>query len=234
MFCIEALLKIFTFGFLLNGRPSYLRNPWNMLDFIIIILSILSLTPLNDSLKIIKVLRVVKPLRLISRNKGLKAAVKALALAIPSIANVTIISLLFFLIFSIIAISYFKGKLYLCNTDNVPEAAYLIIKTKWDCLNAGGTWVNSNFSFDNVFDAIQTLFQMASTSGWSNIMYDCMSTTDIDYVMVTKNNPYWSLFFILFIIVGSFFLLNLFVGVVISTFNREKEKIGGNNLLTDR
>ena len=38
----------------------------------------------------------------------------------------------------------------------------------------------------------------------------------------------------MFIIIGSFFLLNLFVGVVISTFNRQKEKIGGNNLLTDR
>ncbi len=74
---------------------------------------------------------------------------------------------------------------------------------------------------------------MATTSGWSDIMYDAVSATDIDYVSINKNNPYWVFFFIAFIIVGGFFLLNLFVGVVISTFNREKEKIGMNNLLTD-
>lgn len=71
-------MRIFTFGFLLNGKTSYLRNPWNMLDFIIIILSIISLTPLPNSLRIMKILRVTRPLRLISRNKGLKVAVKAL------------------------------------------------------------------------------------------------------------------------------------------------------------
>lgn len=72
-------MKIFTFGFILNGKTSYLRNPWNMLDFFIIILSVISLSPLPSELKIFKALRVARPLRLISRNKGLKVAVKALA-----------------------------------------------------------------------------------------------------------------------------------------------------------
>lgn len=65
-------------------------------------------------------------------------------------------------------------------------------------------------------------------------MYQSMSTTSIDYVQESKNKPYWSLFFMFFIIIGSFFFFNLFVGVVISNFNREKDKIGGNNLLTER
>ncbi len=78
-FLLEFLIKVITFGFLMNGRTSYLRNPWNLLDFVIISLSIISLTPLPSELKIIKILRVVRPLRLISRNKGLKVAVKALA-----------------------------------------------------------------------------------------------------------------------------------------------------------
>ena len=73
------MLKVIAFGMIFNGRPSYLRNPWNMLDFVIIIFSILSLTPLVGNLQIIKIFRVARPLRLISRNKGLKVAVKALA-----------------------------------------------------------------------------------------------------------------------------------------------------------
>ena len=48
------------------------------------------------------------------------------------------------------------------------------------------------------------------------------------------SKPFISLFFILYIVVCSFFILNLFVGVVITTYNREKEKLGKNFLLTDR
>jgi len=47
-------------------------------------------------------------------------------------------------------------------------------------------------------------------------------------------NPIWILYFVIFIIVGAFFFLNLFVGVVISTFNTEHDKLGGNNLLTEK
>ena len=74
---------------------------------------------------------------------------------------------------------------------------------------------------------------MATTTSWSNIMITADSATDIDLNLQQNINRYWSLLFIFFIIIGSFFLLNLFVGVVISNFNRDKEKIGGNNLLTD-
>ena len=111
-----------------------------MLDFVIIVFSILSLTPLIGNLQIIKIFRVARPLRLISRNKGLKVAVKALAQAIPSIANVTIITLLFFVIFGIIAISFFKGKFFVCNTAGVNTATYLTVVNKWDCYNVGGIW----------------------------------------------------------------------------------------------
>ncbi len=142
--------------------------------------------------------------------------------------------LMFFLIFGIIAISYFKGKFYYCYSENIDFIKSLQIKSKWDCLNSGAAWLNRPYSFDNIFIAMMTLFQMSTTEGWADIMFVSISTTEIDYVQIENNNPVWVLFFIAFIIVGSFFLLNLFVGVVISTFNRQKDRIGGNNLLTER
>ncbi len=75
---------------------------------------------------------------------------------------------------------------------------------------------------------------MATTSGWSEHMFASVNSTEPDEVSIKDNNVVWIFFFIFFMIVGALFLLNLFVGVVISTFNREKDKIGGNNLLTDR
>ncbi len=115
IFILEAFFKIVAYGFIFNGDQSYLHQPWNKLDFLIIIFSILSQTPLPNEFKVFKVLRIF---RLISRNEGLKVAVRALFRAIPNIANVTLIMILFFLIFGVIAVSQFKGKFFECR-DNI-------------------------------------------------------------------------------------------------------------------
>jgi len=73
-----------------------------------------------------------------------------------------------------------------------------------------------------------TLFAMSTTVGWANLMYHGIATTEIDYSPKQHNNFNYSLYFMSFIVVGAFFMLNLFVGVVISTYNREKERIGSN------
>ena len=48
-----------------------------------------------------------------------------------------------------------------------------------------------------------------------------------------NNNLIASLYFIVFMIVGSIFLMNLFIGIVINTFMFQKEKLGLNYLLTE-
>ena len=77
---------------------------------------------------------------------------------------------------------------------------------------------------------------MATTAGWADVMMQCAKSTAIDYIAggpASISNG-WVFFFIVFIIVGAFFFLNLFVGVVISTFNSEHDKLGGNDLLTEK
>ena len=64
-------------------------------------------------------------------------------------------------------------------------------------------------------------------------MYLGMWTRGIEQTREPGSNPYISLFFIAYIVVCSFFILNLFVGVVITTYSREKEKLGKNFLLTE-
>lgn len=112
IFVLEAALKIIAYGLIINYGDSYLKNAWNIIDFIIVIFSLISLSLQSSSLKIFKVfrlLRILRPLKVIARNEGLKVAIQALLLAIPNILNVTIISILFFLIFGIIGVNYFKG-----------------------------------------------------------------------------------------------------------------------------
>lgn len=78
-----------------------------------------------------------------------------------------------------------------------------------------------------------TLFEMSSTEGWIDVMWMGVDKVGIGYEPIQNYAPGWSAFFMLFLIIGSLFVLNLFVGVVIDTFNTEKEKLGKNYLLTD-
>ena len=74
---------------------------------------------------------------------------------------------------------------------------------------------------------------MATTEGWIDVMYYGIDAVGVDLQPVKDSNPYWSLFFVLFIIFGFILFLNLFVGVVVQVFNKEKELLGKNFLLTE-
>ena len=78
IFAFEALLKIIAYGLIFNRSGSYLKNGWNFIDFLVVIISIISLCITGDRLKIIKIFRlfrVLRPLRVISRNKGLRIGI---------------------------------------------------------------------------------------------------------------------------------------------------------------
>ena len=101
-------------------------------------------------------------------------------------------------------------------------------------MNAGGEWINDFYNFDNVANAMFTFFVMSTTAGWAEVMTGSITSTEIDYVAGTKRNLFWNLFFIFFVVIGFFFFLNLFIGVVVTNFNTERDKIGGNDLLTEK
>ena len=69
---------------------------------------------------------------------------------------------------------------------------------------------------------------MTTTEGWVDVMYNGLDSTGIDMQPVTNSNIWISLYFVAFMIIGSQFIINLFVGVVIDNFNtiKEKEELG--------
>ena len=76
IFTLECVINIILFGFLINGKRSYIRDSWNQLDFTIVVLTIFSYTAATDSdfgfLKIFRMLRVLRPLMFLKRNPGLR------------------------------------------------------------------------------------------------------------------------------------------------------------------
>jgi Ion transport protein len=83
-------------------------------------------------------------------------------------------------------------------------------------------------------EAISNLFQMASTEGWAAVMFNGMDAVGIDMQPQYEHSIYWSLFFEVFVIFGNFFIMNLFAGAVVMTFNKEKEILEKIYLLSDK
>ena len=240
LFTLECTINIILLGFFCNGKTSYARDPWNIMDLIIVFFSLFTLVLASTGgsgdlsiLKVFRMLRVLRPLRFLKRNLGLKIQVISLMNSVPGVANLLIISILILLIFGIQAVGLLKGKFFYCDMTNVPDFLEDEILTKWDCLDYGGEWINQGANFDNVVNAMMTMFGMMSTEGWMDVMWNAVDTTEIHQVPRRNENPGFIFFCMFFMIVGTLFILNLFVGVVINTFDKEKEKLSHNNLMTD-
>lgn len=230
VFILEMLVKTISQGMILQ-KTAYLRNPWNILDFIIIFAASVSsfgLTEQNISIvKTFRLARILRPLRLISRNEGLKISINSLIKAIPNIINLVMLNWFFFLLFGILGTNLFKGEFFYCNTgDSFPQNFIGKIKEKTDCMDYGGDWVNRILNFDHIGKSMMYLFVLSTKEAWTDAMHAGQDSVGIDRLPIENYNSYMALYFIVYIIIGSYMLLNLFVGVVFESFKNEKNRIG--------
>ena len=63
-------------------------------------------------------------------------------------------------------------------------------------------------------------FIIASLEGWPDIMYQAIDGDTPDIGPSKDNGPALSIYFVIFIMIGSFFLLNLFIGVICYHFDK--------------
>ncbi|XP_078044251.1 sodium channel protein 60E isoform X2 [Augochlora pura] len=226
LFSIEMLLKWLALGFC-----KYFTSFWTILDFIIVFVSTFSLLiEENENLKVLRslrTLRALRPLRAISRWQGMRIVVNALMYAIPSIFNVLLVCLVFWLIFSIMGVQFFGGKFFKCIDEYGELLDVSIVDTRDDCLRKNYSWENSKITFDHVGIAYLALFQVATFEGWMEVMQDAVDARGVDLQPQREANIYAYFYFVIFIVCGSFFTLNLFIGVIIDNFNMLKKKYEG-------
>uniref|UniRef100_A0A087XFM2 Sodium channel protein n=1 Tax=Poecilia formosa TaxID=48698 RepID=A0A087XFM2_POEFO len=235
IFILEMMLKWLAYGF-----KKYFTNYWCWLDFLIVDVSLVSLVAntlgYSDlaAIKSLRTLRALRPLRALSRFEGMRVVVNALIGAIPSIMNVLLVCLIFWLIFSIMGVNLFAGKFGRCvnRTGFVYDAS--IINNRSECNAANDTsqhyWTKVKVNFDNVGAGYLALLQVATFKGWMDIMYAAVDSRATDEQPIKEINLYMYLYFVIFIIFGSFFTLNLFIGVIIDNFNQQKRKLGGQDI----
>jgi hypothetical protein len=96
----------------------------------------------------------------------MRIVVNALMYAIPSIFNVLLVCLVFWLIFSIMGVQFFGGKFYKCIDEEGEVLPISVVNDRWQCMNLNYTWVNSKITFDHVGMGYLALFQVATFEGW--------------------------------------------------------------------
>lgn len=102
---------------------------------------------------------------------------------------------------------------------------FQIVNTKDECFSKNYSWENSKITFDHVGMGYLALFQVATFEGWMEVMKDAVDARGVDLQPQREANLYAYLYFVIFIVCGAFFTLNLFIGVIIDNFNMLKKKV---------
>ena len=239
MLTAQMLLEMIVHGLLYSSGPTvpYLRNRLHRLDVaVIVVVAATYVLPAvgfaqGAANRVAQLVRVMAPMLLLLRNNSLRRLVSTFAHSVPAVGAIMLILTLLLLVFSVIGVEYFGGRLYRCvyEIDIYSTVPTHEVQNATDCLARNDTqWINPSWNFDNVFSALVALFYALVNAGWLEIAESTFDITEVNKVPARDSSMGSWVFFLSFHLVFSFFMLNLFIGVLSSAFGEKS----GSNLTT--
>jgi len=110
-FTIEAILKIIAFGFVID-KNTYLRDPWNWLDFIVVVTSLLTLVPNMANVSVIRTFRLFRPLRSFTSLPSMRTLISTIMSSLAQLSEILVFSCIVFFIFSILGVALWTGDVH--------------------------------------------------------------------------------------------------------------------------
>ncbi|XP_066498021.1 voltage-dependent P/Q-type calcium channel subunit alpha-1A isoform X3 [Hoplias malabaricus] len=226
IFCFESGIKILALGFAFH-KGSYLRNGWNVMDFVVVLTGILSTVGSEFDLRTLRAVRVLRPLKLVSGIPSLQVVLKSIMKAMIPLLQIGLLLFFAILMFAIIGLEFYIGKFHTTCFDNITDE----IREEFPCgpelpsrlcpngTTCKGYWLGPNYGitqFDNILFAVLTVFQCITMEGWTDLLY---------YSNDASGSAWNWMYFIPLIIIGSFFMLNLVLGVLSGEFAKERERV---------
>ncbi|XP_030879408.1 voltage-dependent R-type calcium channel subunit alpha-1E [Leptonychotes weddellii] len=181
------------------------------------------------TIKSLRVLRVLRPLKTIKRLPKLKAVFDCVVTSLKNVFNILIVYKLFMFIFAVIAVQLFKGKFFYC-TDSSKDTEKECIgnyvdheKNKMEV--KGREWKRHEFHYDNIIWALLTLFTVSTGEGWPQVLQHSVDVTEEDRGPSRSNRMEMSIFYVVYFVVFPFFFVNIFVALIIITFQEQGDKM---------
>ncbi|XP_034540879.1 sodium channel protein type 4 subunit alpha B-like [Notolabrus celidotus] len=239
---VEIADQVFTFVFLLEmllkwsalGLKKYFTDAWCWLDFLILDVSlaclIAGLMGSSEWGASIFSLRALMPLRILSRVQGLRVVVHTLVRSFPSLFDVVLVSLMVWFVFCLVGVRLFAGKFHFCFNETSEE--YFLaehVNNKTECfylIDANFTeirWKNAKYTFDHMGAGYLSLFVVAGSGSWMDILYSASDATRIEDQPQYEANLKAYLYFVFFII-AVFFNFNFIVGAILHSLQKDKSE----------
>uniref|UniRef100_A0A674F5D3 Calcium voltage-gated channel subunit alpha1 E n=1 Tax=Salmo trutta TaxID=8032 RepID=A0A674F5D3_SALTR len=234
VFTFEMIIKMIDLGLLLHDG-SYFRDLWNILDFIVVVGALFAFALTNNkgrdikTIKSLRVLRVLRPLKTIKRLPKLKAVFDCVVTSLKNVFNILIVYKLFMFIFAVIAVQLFKGKFFYCTDSSMDTEkecqGYYIDYTRDKKEVKKREWKRHEFHYDNVCWALLTLFTVSTGEGWPQVLQHSVDVTEEDRGPSRGNRMEMSIFYVVYFVVFPFFFVNIFVALIIITFQEQGDKM---------
>uniref|UniRef100_A0A3P9AJA7 Voltage-dependent calcium channel alpha-1 subunit IQ domain-containing protein n=1 Tax=Esox lucius TaxID=8010 RepID=A0A3P9AJA7_ESOLU len=224
VFTFEMIIKMIDLGLLLHDG-SYFRDLWNILDFIVVVGALIAFALTNNkgrdikTIKSLRVLRVLRPLKTIKRLPKLKAVFDCVVTSLKNVLNILIVYKLFMFIFAVIAVQLFKGKFFYCTDTSTKHTLVPHTEVK------KREWKRHEFHYDNVCWALLTLFTVSTGEGWPQVLQHSVDVTEEDRGPSRGNRMEMSIFYVVYFVVFPFFFVNIFVALIIITFQEQGDKM---------
>ncbi|MEE6495850.1 hypothetical protein FKM82_002161 [Ascaphus truei] len=238
VFTFEMIIKMIDQGLILHDG-SYFRDLWNILDFVVVVGALIAFALANvlgtskgrdiKTIKSLRVLRVLRPLKTIKRLPKLKAVFDCVVTSLKNVFNILIVYKLFMFIFAVIAVQLFKGKFFYCtdgSKDTEKECIGSYIdheKNKMEVKRR--EWKRHEFHYDNIIWALLTLFTVSTGEGWPQVLQHSVDVTEEDRGPSRSNRMEMSIFYVVYFVVFPFFFVNIFVALIIITFQEQGDKM---------
>uniref|UniRef100_A0A4W5RY26 Voltage-dependent calcium channel type A subunit alpha-1 n=1 Tax=Hucho hucho TaxID=62062 RepID=A0A4W5RY26_9TELE len=234
VFTFEMIIKMTDLGLLLHDG-SYFRDLWNILDFIVVVGALIAFALTNNkgrdikTIKSLRVLRVLRPLKTIKRLPKLKAVFDCVVTSLKNVFNILIVYQLFMFIFAVIAVQLFKGKFFYCTDSSMDTEkecqGYYIDYARDKKEVKKREWKRHEFHYDNVCWALLTLFTVSTGEGWPQVLQHSVDVTEEDMGPSRGNRMEMSIFYVVYFVVFPFFFVNIFVALIIITFQEQGDKM---------
>ncbi|XP_018580232.1 sodium leak channel non-selective protein isoform X2 [Anoplophora glabripennis] len=238
---IELALKILADGLFFTPK-AYVKDVAAVLDVFIYLVSLTFLcwmpksVPPNSGAQLLMILRCLRPLRIFTLVPHMSKVVYELCRGFKEILLVSTLLILLMFIFASYGVQLYGGRLARCNDPNITRREdcvgiflrrVFVTKMKvqpgenesYPAMLVPRVWANPRrFNFDNIGDAMLTLFEVLSFKGW----------LDVRDVLIKSLGPVHAIYIHIYIFLGCMIGLTLFVGVVIANYSENK----GTALLT--
>lgn len=233
------------------NKQAYMEDRWNQLDFVLLVTAIIDeivtgLYPEMSAAGVFRAGRVLRPLRILNHNQDMKAILTAVAQSVPQVGNVFALCMIVYIIFGVVGRSLFAGKFFSCNDSDVktsaecvgfflafPDGALSLQEASARGVPSGAillprVWSNARFSFDHIGVGFLALLEMTSLK-WIDKTFAAMDIAGQSEQPIQDNSPEFAIFFVLYVYIGSLFVIRLFVGVLVEQFQRND----GTQILTE-